>query len=106
MEIVDQRAPARIGAAHQTLGRAHDALQATGHLDGLHLMAHGTQRPDERFERHLAVGGRMFVVIGAAPVMTAFLIERIDDRQCRRTELFDTVLEPLRGADAPERFHF
>ncbi len=63
-------------------------------------------QPDERFERHLAVGGRMFVVIGAAPVMTAFLIERIDDRQCRRTELFDTVLEPLRGADAPERFHF
>ena len=61
---------------------------------------------DERFERQLAIGGRLFAVVGPAPVMTAMLVERIGERDFRRTELFETQLEPLVGATGPAGFEF
>jgi protein-L-isoaspartate(D-aspartate) O-methyltransferase len=61
---------------------------------------------DERFERQLAIGGRLLVVVGRAPVMTAMLVERIGERDFRRTELFETQLEPMVGANGPSGFEF
>jgi protein-L-isoaspartate(D-aspartate) O-methyltransferase len=61
---------------------------------------------DERFERQLAVGGRLFAVVGSGLVMEAMLIERTGREQWRRTSLFETALKPLVGVRQPERFSF
>jgi protein-L-isoaspartate(D-aspartate) O-methyltransferase len=61
---------------------------------------------DERFERQLAVGGRLFAVVGSGLVMEAMLIERTGPEQWRRTSLFETALKPLVGVRQPERFSF
>ncbi len=61
---------------------------------------------DERFEKALSVGGRLFAVVGSAPVMEALLVRRVDAAQWVRESLFETVIEPLIGAPAAPRFVF
>jgi protein-L-isoaspartate(D-aspartate) O-methyltransferase len=61
---------------------------------------------DTRFERSLRVGGRLFVIVGAAPVMDAILVRRIDDNEWIRESLFETVVEPLINAVAAPKFVF
>jgi len=62
--------------------------------------------PDERFERLLAVGGRMFVLTGSPPVMQASLVTRVGDDEWSRQHLFETSLPPLENAPRPEAFVF
>lgn len=62
--------------------------------------------PDARFQQQLALGGRLFAVIGSGLVMEARLVERVSADQWRSTGLFETVLKPLVGAQAVERFRF
>lgn len=57
-------------------------------------------------ERQLAVGGRMFVVLGEAPVMEATLVTRISEDVFEREALFETCLPVLENAPQPERFEF
>ncbi|MCK6371132.1 MAG: protein-L-isoaspartate O-methyltransferase [Gammaproteobacteria bacterium] len=55
----------------------------------------------------LAPGGRLFVVLGEAPVMEAWLIRRASDGEgYGRESLFETVLPPLDHAPQPDRFTF
>ncbi len=61
---------------------------------------------DTRFERSLRVGGRLFAMVGAAPVMDAILVRRVDDNEWIRESLFETVVEPLINAAAPQKFVF
>jgi protein-L-isoaspartate(D-aspartate) O-methyltransferase len=61
---------------------------------------------DPRFERALAVGGRLFVVVGDAPVMEARLVTRIGREDWLRESLFETVVNPLVHAPRPSRFVF
>jgi protein-L-isoaspartate(D-aspartate) O-methyltransferase len=61
---------------------------------------------DARFERALAVGGRLFAVVGVAPVMDAVLVRRVDGDEWIRESLFETVIDPLVGARAPQGFVF
>jgi protein-L-isoaspartate(D-aspartate) O-methyltransferase len=61
---------------------------------------------DNRFERALRVGGRLFAVVGAAPVMEAMLIRRVDEQEWIRESLFETVIDPLINATAAPRFVF
>ena len=51
--------------------------------------------PEPRFERALVVGGRIFVVIGAAPVMEARLVTRTGEDSWLSEPLFETRIEPL-----------
>lgn len=46
----------------------------------------------------LRVGGRMVIVVGQAPVMTATRITRTTAATFETTTLFETVIKPLRGA--------
>ena len=62
--------------------------------------------PDERFERQLAVGGRLFVVVGEPPVMEARLIRRISEDAWGMESLFETVIDPLVHATRPQGFVF
>lgn len=50
------------------------------------------------FEQQLRPGGRLFLVVGEAPVMEAMLVTRGEDNGgCRREFLFETCLTPLDG---------
>ena len=61
---------------------------------------------DTRFEQALRIGGRLFVVVGVAPVMDALLIRRVDSTEWIRESLFETVIDPLVNAVAPQGFVF
>lgn len=61
---------------------------------------------DPRFERALAIGGRMFVVVGGAPAMEARLVTRTGQDSWLAESLFETSIEPLIHATAAPRFHF
>ena len=62
--------------------------------------------PDERFQRQLALGGRLFVVVGQPPVMEARLIRRITEDAWGTESLFETVIDPLVHATRPQGFVF
>ncbi|MGH8301662.1 MAG: protein-L-isoaspartate O-methyltransferase family protein [Steroidobacteraceae bacterium] len=62
--------------------------------------------PDDRFQRHLAVGGRLFIVVGVPPVMEARLVRRITEDAWGTESLFETVIDPLAHATRPQGFVF
>ena len=51
-------------------------------------------------------GGRMFVVVGEAPVMKALLVTRIGKNEWTLEEVFETCIEPLINAEKPAQFEF
>ena len=59
-----------------------------------------------RFEQALRIGGRLFAVVGVAPVMDAVLVRRVDRTEWIRESLFETVIDPLVNATAPQGFVF
>jgi protein-L-isoaspartate(D-aspartate) O-methyltransferase len=61
---------------------------------------------DARFERMLNVGGRLFVVVGEAPVMDARLVQRTAPDTWSAQSLFETVIDPLVHALRPPAFTF
>lgn len=62
--------------------------------------------PDPRFEQRLAIGGRLFVVVGEPPVMEARLMRRRSTQEWVTESLFETILPPLHGAAHREAFRF
>lgn len=54
----------------------------------------------------LAQGGRMFAIVGDAPVMVARLFTCTVPGEFASAELFDTVIAPLENAQKPSRFEF
>lgn len=72
----------------------YDAIAVTGSVPVL----------TESFQSQLAVGGRLFVIVGESPVMEARLITRIGEREWSSESLFETDLPPLVGA--PRQQHF
>jgi protein-L-isoaspartate(D-aspartate) O-methyltransferase len=60
----------------------------------------------EAFFASLNRGGRMFAVVGDAPVMEGKLITCLGEGACRTTILFETCVPPLRNALQPQRFSF
>ena len=75
---------------------AYEVVAVTGSLPA----------PDRRLERALVVGGRMFVVIGVAPVMEARLVTRTGEESWLSEPLFETRIDPLVQPAAPSRFRF
>jgi protein-L-isoaspartate(D-aspartate) O-methyltransferase len=61
---------------------------------------------DERFARALAVGGRLFVVVGAHLPQEALLVTRTAEEKWDSLGLFETSIDPLDHARRPERFEF
>jgi protein-L-isoaspartate(D-aspartate) O-methyltransferase len=61
---------------------------------------------DARFEQMLAVGGRLFVVVGEAPVMDARLVRRTAEGAFATQSLFETVIDALVNAARPPQFTF
>lgn len=61
---------------------------------------------DPRFEQALRVGGRLFVVVGAAPVMEARLVTRIASAEWTVESLFETVVPPMVNAVQADTFEW
>jgi len=77
-----------IGAAHAGWGTAeYDAILLTG----------STPAVPDALKYQLCIGGRMVVVVGQGPVMTACRITRTSAASFDTVGLFDTVIKPLRG---------
>ncbi|MCU7942250.1 MAG: protein-L-isoaspartate O-methyltransferase [Candidatus Thiodiazotropha sp. (ex Cardiolucina cf. quadrata)] len=75
-----------------------DAIAVTGSLP--------TSQQAEIFRQQLNVGGRLFVVIGTAPVMECMLITRHADKIFQEESILETELAPLINAPAPVVFEF
>jgi protein-L-isoaspartate(D-aspartate) O-methyltransferase len=60
----------------------------------------------QQFLQQLKVGGRMFAVIGDAPVMEARLITCTGEGTHNSIDLFETSIAPLRNAIEREHFTF
>jgi len=84
-----------------------DALSADGgaRYDAIAVTA-SLPLYDARFERMLTLGGRLFVVVGEAPVMEARLVRRTAEDAWSAQSLFETVIDPLVHAARPPGFTF
>jgi len=49
----------------------------------------------ETLRASLTIGGRLFAVVGAPPIMEAKLLTRIEENAYAQEEIFETVLSPL-----------
>ncbi|MGC3981619.1 MAG: protein-L-isoaspartate O-methyltransferase [Steroidobacteraceae bacterium] len=83
-------------ATQLELDQAYDVVIVTGSLPIY----------DERFQRALKVGGRLFVVIGATAPMEAVKITRTGANIWKRDSLFETDLPSLPHAARPSPFAF
>ena len=54
----------------------------------------------------LAVGGRLFCILGEAPAMTCVRVTRVGQNDYRRESLLETHVPPLRNAPEPQHFQF
>ncbi|MGH8626247.1 MAG: protein-L-isoaspartate O-methyltransferase family protein [Gammaproteobacteria bacterium] len=77
-------------------GGPYDAIAVTGSVPLL----------SEHFQHQLKLGGRLFLIVGQAPIMEARLITRLSENEWNSEPLFETDLPPLAGAPVPERFVF
>ena len=73
-----------------------DAIAVTGSL----------QTFDSRLLDALSPGGRLFVVVGDAPAMSATLVTRYDEENWQSDRLFETELAPLVNGALPPQFSF
>lgn len=76
-----------------------------GRYDAIAITASVATLDTQLFE-HLKPGGRLFVVVGDAPVMEALLVEAGSDGEPRITSLFETCLRRMRHDSEPPRFAF
>jgi protein-L-isoaspartate(D-aspartate) O-methyltransferase len=108
--------PDLVEAARANLLRTGIHNVSVDHMDAMALAENGAYDViaftaslpiyDARFERALAVGGRLFVVVGRGPVMEAQRITRTGPAEWLRESLFETVMDPLIHALEPPRFVF
>ncbi|MGH8657030.1 MAG: protein-L-isoaspartate O-methyltransferase family protein [Gammaproteobacteria bacterium] len=77
-------------------GAPYDAIAVTGSVPLF----------SGHFQRQLKLGGRLFLIVGQAPIMEARLITRMSENEWRSEPLFETDIRSLVGAPTPERFVF
>jgi len=85
-----------MNAVHTLPEQDFDAIAVTGSL----------QTFDPRFVMALKPGGRLFVIVGEAPIMDARLVVRTGDTDWETTSLFETEVAALVGGANPPRFSF
>jgi protein-L-isoaspartate(D-aspartate) O-methyltransferase len=87
---------------------AADAMQADSEPRLFDAIAVTASLPayDERFQLRLAIGGRLFVVVGEPPVMEARRVRRLAQDAWGVESLFETVIDPLVHATRPAPFVF
>ena len=84
-----------------------DGARGFGHdtYDAIVLTGSTPVLPDA-FAAQLVPGGRLFAIVGEAPLMAARLVRRSPAGAPVVTDLFETVVPPLVNAAQPARFAF
>lgn len=102
----DQNLKAR-GIANATLeiGDAACGWDRHGPYDTIVLTGSVPVLP-EAFQKSLNVGGRLFAIVGDAPVMEAMLVTCVAEGVYQSVVLFETCIAPLKNAQQPQRFVF
>lgn len=95
VEVVEGDAAKGWQGASQ-VGAPYDVIVVSGSLPVV---------PDSLLAQ-IKVGGRMFVIVGSAPAMTAQIITRTSDISYSTVNLFETIVKPLRNAVVPSQFKF
>jgi len=88
--------------------RVGDAAQdwaQDGNFDAILLTGSVPVLPEALLGR-LNPGGRLFAIVGEAPIMVAQLVSSVGVDTYHTENLFDTVADPLRNAASPSRFVF
>lgn len=83
-------------AAHGWGNDTYDAIVLTGSTPVL----------PPAFQNSLNVGGRLFAIVGDAPVMEAKLITRVAPDTFETVNIMEACVAPLRNAEQPKRFVF
>ena len=60
----------------------------------------------QTFQNSLNIGGRLFAIVGDAPLMEAKLITRISSDVFETVNIMETSVAPLQNAEQPDRFNF
>jgi len=77
-------------------GNEYDAIILTGSVETV----------PQKFKDQLTLGGRLALVTGQAPAMTAQVITRISNQEWETETLFETDLAPLENASKTNSFTF
>ncbi|MGB5164592.1 MAG: protein-L-isoaspartate O-methyltransferase [Woeseiaceae bacterium] len=86
----------KMDATAELPGGGFDAIAVTGSIEDF----------DPRFVDALVPGGKLFIVVGKAPLMEARVVERTGDNDWRSTTIFETSLRPLLHGSRPPQFIF
>ncbi len=70
------------------------------------VLTGSTPELPDTFLAQLAIGGRLFAVVGEAPVMEARLVTCVGHGSFNTMDLFETVLAPLANALERDKFEF
>ena len=93
---IDNVALRTMDATCELPGDHYDAIAVTGSIETF----------DPRFVDALHPDGRLFVVVGPAPVMEARLVRRSGNADWQSESLFETNLAPLVHGTLPPQFVF
>jgi len=97
---------ARHGFTHVRL-EVGDAARGWGEdLYDVVVLTGSTPLLPERFPAQLKPNGRVFAIVGEAPAMTARIVAWTSPGSRVTTDLFETVVAPLKNAATPSRFRF
>jgi protein-L-isoaspartate(D-aspartate) O-methyltransferase len=96
------------GVLNATLQQGDAANGWTAQREHYDVIAVTGSLPEYRscFEQQLNTGGRLFVVVGDAPVMEALRVTRLGPDEFVREKLFETCLKPLCGTERKPTFTF
>jgi protein-L-isoaspartate(D-aspartate) O-methyltransferase len=97
---------AAAGVDNVTLDTMDATLQLPGGPFDVVVVSGSIERFDPRFVEILNPGGRLFVVVGEAPVMEARLVTRRSGSDWHSESLFETCLRPLVNGARPDEFLF
>jgi protein-L-isoaspartate(D-aspartate) O-methyltransferase len=86
------------GMADKNDGAPFDVIAVTGSMP--------TDEPLAMLREQLADGGRLFAVVGEAPIMEALRVTHLARGEYRREPLFETAIPALQNVPEPERFVF
>lgn len=92
-----------VGNATVEVGDGRHGLEQGAPYDVI-VVGGSVPTPEFAFETQLTIGGRLFIVVGSAPAMEAMLVRRSGQNEWGRESMFETILPPLAGSEAPGRF--
>tara|TARA_Y100001970_G_scaffold160335_1_gene196126 strand:- start:158 stop:814 length:657 start_codon:yes stop_codon:yes gene_type:complete len=70
------------------------------------VLSGATPNRQRIIEKSLAIGGRMFTIVGSGDVMEAKLVQRISESNWHLENLFETSAEILKGSELQPVFQF